>query len=182
MPQASRAVERITTLTAVGSPDAITGPEPMNAPTSLIDPARRRLVAALAGTGAVAAALPGWAVPRATRTRRGPLGVALIGLGGYSRDLLAPALQITRHCRLAGIVTGTPAKAEEWQRRYAIPDRNVYDQRGFRAHCRQPPTSTWSTWSCPTIWHKRFTVEVPPRASMCGARSRWRWTPARRAR
>ena len=26
------------------------------------------------------------------------LGVALVGLGYYSRDLLAPALQLTKHC------------------------------------------------------------------------------------
>lgn len=55
------------------------------------------------------------------------LGVALVGLGYYSTDLLAPALKETRLCRLAGIVTGTPAKAERWKRHYAIPDANIYD-------------------------------------------------------
>src|SRR5688572_19897487 len=40
------------------------------------------------------------------------LGIALVGLGYYSTDLLAPALQQTKNCYLAGIVTGTPAKAE----------------------------------------------------------------------
>ena len=30
------------------------------------------------------------------------LGVALVGLGYYSTDLLAPALQQTKHCYLAG--------------------------------------------------------------------------------
>ena len=34
------------------------------------------------------------------------LGVALVGLGIYSKNQLAPALQLTEHCRLAGIVTG----------------------------------------------------------------------------
>jgi len=43
------------------------------------------------------------------------LGIALVGLGYYSTDLLAPALQQTKHCYLAGIVTGTPAKAEAWK-------------------------------------------------------------------
>ena len=28
------------------------------------------------------------------------LGVALVGLGQYSRDLLAPALELTAHCEL----------------------------------------------------------------------------------
>ena len=43
------------------------------------------------------------------------LGVALVGLGYYSRDLLAPALQLTQHCELKGIVTGTPEKIPVWQ-------------------------------------------------------------------
>ena len=38
------------------------------------------------------------------------LGVALVGLGYYSTDLLAPALQMTQHCELKGVVSGTPSK------------------------------------------------------------------------
>jgi predicted dehydrogenase len=55
------------------------------------------------------------------------LGFALVGLGNLSTNQLAPALQQTRHCRLAGIVTGTPAKAERWKAQYGIPDDSVYD-------------------------------------------------------
>ena len=55
-----------------------------------------------------------------------PLGVALLGLGSYASGQLAPALQLTRHCRLVGIVTGTPSKAPMWQERYGIADKNVY--------------------------------------------------------
>ena len=49
------------------------------------------------------------------RRKKEKVGVALVGLGYYSRDLLAPALQMTEHCYLAGIVTGTPAKIPVWQ-------------------------------------------------------------------
>ena len=59
------------------------------------------------------------------------LGVALVGLGYYSKDLLAPALQQTKHCYLAGIVTGTPSKAEEWKQKYSIPDKNIYNYQNF---------------------------------------------------
>jgi predicted dehydrogenase len=59
------------------------------------------------------------------------LGVALVGLGSYSKNQLAPALQLTQNCRLAGIVTGTPAKAEEWMKKYDIPKANVYDYKTF---------------------------------------------------
>ncbi len=54
------------------------------------------------------------------------LGVALLGLGSYATNLLAPALTHTRHCELRGIVTGSPEKVPRWQRRYTIPDNNVY--------------------------------------------------------
>jgi glucose-fructose oxidoreductase len=59
------------------------------------------------------------------------LGVALVGLGYYSTDLLAPALQQTKHCYLAGIVTGTPSKAEAWKKKYNIPDKNIYNYQNF---------------------------------------------------
>jgi predicted dehydrogenase len=55
------------------------------------------------------------------------LGFALVGLGGLSTGQLAPALQQTKFCRLAAIVTGTPAKAERWKTRYNIPDKNIYN-------------------------------------------------------
>ncbi|MBC7890858.1 MAG: Gfo/Idh/MocA family oxidoreductase [Sphingobacteriaceae bacterium] len=59
------------------------------------------------------------------------LGVALVGLGTYSTLQLAPALQQTRRCRLAGIVTGTPEKAASWTKQYNLPPQNVYDYRSF---------------------------------------------------
>jgi Predicted dehydrogenases and related proteins len=54
------------------------------------------------------------------------LGVALMGLGGYSAGELAPALQTTRHCHLAGVITGDPAKGRAWSRRYGFPEKNIY--------------------------------------------------------
>ncbi len=59
------------------------------------------------------------------------LGIALVGLGYYSTDLLAPALQLTKNCYLAGIVTGTPSKAETWKAKYNIPDKNIYNYQNF---------------------------------------------------
>ena len=67
--------------------------------------------------------LSGFMIPKAKEK----LGVALVGLGYYSRDLLAPALQITEHCELKGIVTGSPEKVPVWQKTYGIPDKNVYN-------------------------------------------------------
>lgn len=61
----------------------------------------------------------------------GKLGVALVGLGSYASGQLAPALQQTEHCYLAGIVTGTPAKAAAWKEKYNIPEKNIYNYDNF---------------------------------------------------
>jgi len=66
------------------------------------------------------------------------LGVALVGLGYYSTDLLAPALQLTSHCYLAGIVTGTPEKASRWQKQYNIPEKNIYDYNSYGEIANNP--------------------------------------------
>ncbi len=66
---------------------------------------------------------PGFLLPK-TKEK---LGVALVGLGYYSKDLLAPALQRTKHCELKGIVTGSPHKIPIWQSRYGIADKDVYN-------------------------------------------------------
>lgn len=55
------------------------------------------------------------------------LGFALCGLGSLSTNQLAPALARTARCRLAGIITGTPAKAAKWKSQYHLADRNVYN-------------------------------------------------------
>ncbi|ARK10057.1 Gfo/Idh/MocA family oxidoreductase [Fibrella sp. ES10-3-2-2] len=59
------------------------------------------------------------------------LGIALVGLGTYSNVQLGPALQHTERCRLAGIVTGTPAKAQEWMQKYNVAKENIYDYQTF---------------------------------------------------
>lgn len=89
---------------------------------------RRRLLAAFGGAGILLAA-PTWAVPKKTPGK--PLNVALVGLGSYASEQLAPGLALTRHCKLAGIVTGTPSKIPQWQAKYGIADRNVYTYENF---------------------------------------------------
>lgn len=59
------------------------------------------------------------------------LGIALVGLGSYSTYQLAPSLQDTEHCYLAGIVTGTKEKEKIWQEKYNIPKANIYNYDNF---------------------------------------------------
>lgn len=85
----------------------------------------------LAGLGASSLALPTLtnAFGEPLQTRK--LGMALVGLGSYATNQLAPALQQTKNVQLTGIVTGTPGKAETWMKKYNIPKESVYDYTNF---------------------------------------------------
>jgi glucose-fructose oxidoreductase len=67
----------------------------------------------------------------AEKNTKKSLGVALVGLGSYSTYQLAPALQDTHYCHLAGIVTGTPEKERVWSDKYEIPKQNIYNYENF---------------------------------------------------
>lgn len=85
------------------------------------------------------------------------LGVALVGLGYYSRDLLAPALQLTQHCELRGIVTGSPEKIAPWQERYGIEDANVYNYDNMHTIANNPDIDVIYI-VVPTGLHKKYAV------------------------
>lgn len=95
-------------------------------------------------------------------SRAAPLrkvGVALLGLGGYSSGQLAPALQFTQHCELRGIITGSPDKIPRWQRQYAIPDRNVYTYDTMTRIADNPDIDVIYVVT-PTGTHKDFVVRA----------------------
>lgn len=64
---------------------------------------------------------------RAAEAPRKKLGVALVGLGKYSTGQLGPALKVTQHCRLAGVVTGDPAKGAAWAKEHGFSEKNIYN-------------------------------------------------------
>jgi len=76
------------------------------------------------------AAAAAFALPRALRGADAPpekkLGIAVLGLGSYATYEVATALAVTRFCRLAGVITGTPAKGVRWRKKYGLPERSVY--------------------------------------------------------
>ena len=59
------------------------------------------------------------------------LGVALLGLGRYSTNQLAPALRETKLCYLAGVVTGHPEKGEKWATDFGLNRKNIYSYETF---------------------------------------------------
>jgi predicted dehydrogenase len=59
------------------------------------------------------------------------LGVALLGLGEYSTDELIPALQKTKECYLAGVISDEEDKLDEWKQKFNIPGKNIYTYKTF---------------------------------------------------
>ena len=88
---------------------------------------RRELVAkGLSASATSPLLLSAQTLSAAKHAPRRKLGVALCGLGSYSRNWLAPALQDTQHCELRGLITGSPEKIPAWQSRYGIKKANIY--------------------------------------------------------
>ncbi len=92
---------------------------------------RRRFVrnmtlgAAFLGSGAAAGLAA--EIGEATKGGERKLGVALMGLGLYSRGQLGPGLLKTKLCRFAGVVTGSREKGAKWSRQYGFPESNIWN-------------------------------------------------------
>ena len=89
--------------------------------------------------------------------KAGKLGVALVGLGNYSTGQLGPALLQTEHCYLAGIVTGTPSKIPAWQKKYNIPDKNVYNYENYDSIKNNPDIDIIYV-VLPNSMHAEYTI------------------------
>ncbi|CAN5873409.1 Gfo/Idh/MocA family oxidoreductase [soil metagenome] len=109
--------------------------------------------------GSAAALFSPHALLAATRQQKDRLGVALVGLGYYSTDLLAPALQQTKNCYLAGVVTGTPAKAEAWKKKYNLADKNIYNYQNFDQIANNPDIDVVYVVLPPSM-HQEYTVRA----------------------
>ena len=87
------------------------------------------------------------------------LGIALVGLGGYSEGQLAPALQETQHCYLAGIVTGTPGKIEKWKTKYNISEESIYNYENFDT-IKNDPSIDIVYVVLPVSMHAEYTIRA----------------------
>lgn len=87
------------------------------------------------------------------------LGIALVGLGTYSGGQLAPALTETKHCYLAGIVTGSDDKAKQWKKEYNIPEKNVYNYDNFDEVANNPDIHIIYV-VLPNAMHREYVVRA----------------------
>jgi glucose-fructose oxidoreductase len=127
--------------------------------SNLIRPTSRRDVIKTITAGSAALLFSPHSLLAATRQRKERLGVALVGLGYYSTDLLAPALQQTKNCYLAGVVTGTPSKAEAWKKKYNIADKNIYNYQTFDQIANNPDIDVVYVVLPPSM-HKEYVVRA----------------------
>jgi predicted dehydrogenase len=114
-----------------------------------------------AGATAVAVTLPSLmtlAAPNKKIYDDKKLNIALCGLGRYA-GYVAEGLETAQHCRLAGIITGTPTKAEDWKKRYNIPDSNIYNYQNFDEIAKNKDIDLVYV-ILPNSMHKEFTIRA----------------------
>ncbi|WP_273445373.1 Gfo/Idh/MocA family protein [Neolewinella agarilytica] len=117
------------------------------------------LAPGLVSCGAGNTATASSSVPARAPEKGRKLNVALLGLGSYAKGQIAPSLQFTRHCQLAGIITGSPEKIPEWQAKHDIPDENVYSYDNMDELADNPNIDVVYVIT-PTATHKEFAVRA----------------------
>lgn len=65
------------------------------------------------------------------------LRVAIMGLGSYGTRV-AEAMKDCKRAKLVGVISGTPSKIANWQKKYNIPEKNCYNYENFDAIKNNP--------------------------------------------
>jgi predicted dehydrogenase len=87
------------------------------------------------------------------------LRVALCGLGYYATQQLLPGILKSSNCTFAGIVTGTPAKKEKYQKEYNLPDHCCYNYQNFDDIKNNPDIDAVYI-VLPNSMHKEYTLRT----------------------
>ena len=92
---------------------------------------RRNFLRGLSITAAGLALSPKYIADLLAQNSGRKLGIAMLGLGGYAKNQLAPALRETKLCELTAVVTGHPEKGEQWAKEYNLKKENIYSYETF---------------------------------------------------
>ena len=87
------------------------------------------------------------------------LGIALLGLGGYAKGQIAPALQLTEHCELRGLITGSPEKLPKWRDEWGVRETNCYTYDRLTEVADNDDIDVIYVIT-PTATHKDFTIRA----------------------
>jgi predicted dehydrogenase len=121
---------------------------------------RRTFIASTGVAGAGIVVMPSFLFKkRAEKHYAGKkLNVALVGLGTYAA-LLADGLQQSEYCRLAGVVTGHPAKGEAWKKKYSLSDKDIYNYENFDSIAGNEDIDLIYV-VLPNSMHKEYTIRA----------------------
>jgi predicted dehydrogenase len=90
------------------------------------------------------------------------LNVALVGLGRYG-NYMAEGIAVSKYCKVAGIVTGSPEKVPIWREKYNIPLKNCYNYDNFDSVVNNPDIDVIYV-ILPNAMHKEYVL----RAALAG--------------
>jgi predicted dehydrogenase len=86
------------------------------------------------------------------------LRVALMGLGGYA-GRVAEAMKDCKRAKITGLISGTPAKLQEWSRRYQVPEKNCYNYENMDGIKNNPDIDAVYVIT-PNALHKEHTIRM----------------------
>jgi predicted dehydrogenase len=123
---------------------------------------RRSFIRLGVGTTGVVASLPmiqSFAAASGDLFQNKKLNIAICGLGRYGNYVADGILAASQYCRVAGIVTGTPSKVEDWKKRFNIPPSNVYNYQNFDEISKNKDIDLVYV-ILPNSMHKEFTIRA----------------------
>jgi predicted dehydrogenase len=86
------------------------------------------------------------------------LKVAIMGLGSYATRV-AEAMQACKKAIVTGVISGTPSKILDWQRKYKIPSKNCYNYQNFDDIRKNPDIDVVYVIT-PNALHKEQVIRV----------------------
>ena len=120
---------------------------------------RRDFIRGLSITTAGLALGPRYIADLLARNSGRKLGIAMLGLGNYAANQLAPALLETKLCQLAAVVTGHPEKGEKWVNQYNLKKENVYSYETFDRIADNRDVDIIYVVTPPAL-HREFTIRA----------------------
>ncbi len=91
---------------------------------------------------------------------KGKIGVAILGLGGFAKDSIAPEIASSKNVWFAGVITGDPeVKGKAWAKKYGFPEKNIYHYDQI-SQIRDNPDIDFVHVATPNGLHAKYTIEV----------------------
>src|ERR1700728_1457184 len=87
------------------------------------------------------------------------VGIAIVGLGHLSIGQILPAFGASKRVRLAGLVSGDPAKAKALGDLYGVPAKGLYNYQNYES-MRDNPEIEAVYVVLPNVLHAEYTIRA----------------------